>query len=141
MKIKTYLKYLFIFLIILILLVTNTLITSHYNQITLRTFTIKPNLYLFQLFTNICTGLALGFDEFLHEYRKEGMLRINTPKFLCLGLPSLYFSLTNVAMLSNIQFIQENIYYFSNPILNSSNTVVIFQVVFGYSIITSIYKK
>ena len=81
-------------------------------------------------------GLLLGLEHLIHEKNKEGYWKINLPKIILMGVPSLYFSL------ALILYINLNVFSFPLRILMGIGIdfMSIFQIVLGYSIITSFYK-
>jgi len=83
-------------------------------------------------------GVILGLEQFICIKKKEGRWRINIPKLVLIGIPSLYFSLYLFIYYSNILNV------ISSPIgvlLRSNiNFINIFQLILGYTIITSFNK-
>ncbi|GKU32344.1 hypothetical protein CFB3_44520 [Clostridium folliculivorans] len=102
------------------------------------TFQVMP-LILWSMFIFILLGLLLGLEKLILESKKDGRWKINLPKLIFLGIPSLYFSLGILIYYSPsisqvlsypIQFfLQNNIDFFS-----------VFQVIFGYVISSSFIK-
>ncbi|SEW30417.1 hypothetical protein [[Clostridium] fimetarium] len=96
----------------------------------------------------ITIGLLLGGEYLLKEIKKGGRWGIDFPKLILVGLPALYFSIANFGFASDSPL-------WSNMIKNVSYTVCevcgivsywtgyvrIFQVILGYIIITSFYKR
>lgn len=59
-----------------------------------------------------------------------------------MGIPSLYFSLSILIYYINSQFVRDILSYPIGILLNNSaNFISVFQLILGYSIITSFYKK
>ena len=93
-------------------------------------------------------GLLLGGEYLWKEIKKGGNWRIDFPKIIIFGLPALYFSL------ANFEFALHNPLW-ANMIKQVSYTVCqvcgivsywtgyvrIFQVILGYVVITSFYKR
>ncbi|MDD7794145.1 hypothetical protein [Clostridium sp. 'White wine YQ'] len=104
------------------------------------TFNIMPVL-IWSSVLFIGLGLLLGVERFLLEIKKEGRIRVNLPKIIFLGLPSLYFSLGLFLAYSPIMFFRQT---FTYPILRllliKSDFLAIFQIIFGYVLITSFVK-
>lgn len=88
----------------------------------------------------IVLGILLGLDRVILEMRKENRWRINLPKVIFLGLPSLYFSVgTFISFFCPIVFIQVNLCY---PLsFLKGNFISVFQIILGYIICTSFIKK
>lgn len=102
------------------------------------TYQIMPFI-LWSMFIFILLGLLLGLEKLILESKKPGSWKINLPKLIFLGIPSLYFSLGIHIYYSSfipqvlsypIQFfLQNNLEFFS-----------IFQVILGYVISSSFIK-
>ena len=106
-----------------------------------RTFSLNYGYIVIRLLIGYSIGAILGLDYFINELRKEGKWRFNISKVILVGLPSLYISLTFIWFYSNVHFLQNVIAY---PLLKLMiyfpDSVPLFQLVFGYTIITSFYK-
>jgi hypothetical protein len=105
---------------------------------------VYPEMFYYlviNLLLGICVGLFLGLEHLIREFRKEGMWEINKPKLILVGLPSLYFSLGNIWFISGHQFVKEIIAYPIYYLLRYvSGYESLFQVIFGYVVITSFLK-
>jgi len=88
-------------------------------------------------------GAALGFENLLIEAKKEGRWKINFYKIVIIGVPSLYFSLTYSIHYCSIGFIRNLLSYPATYLLtpNTNIFIGIFQVILGYSIISSFHKS
>lgn len=109
------------------------------NEQVQRTFNSLP-LIIWSMIIFVVLGLLLGLERFLLETRKEGHWKINSPKIIFLGVPSLYFSLSIFILSHPMNFIQGILYY---PILffsKHTDFISIFQIILGYIIITSFIK-
>ena len=111
MKNNNWLKYL-LYAVILICYITfsDKIITSLMNH---TQTTYSPFLYILgSMIIFIVLGLLLGLESFISEMKKEGKWRINAPKVVFLGLPSLYFSVgTFIYFYCPIEFVQVNLCY------------------------------
>ena len=87
----------------------------------------------------IVLGVLLGLDKLILEMRKEGNWRLNLPKVIFLGLPSLYFSIGVFITFIPIGFIQQTIGYPIRFFL-TGNFISVFQIILGYTICTSFIK-
>jgi len=76
-------------------------------------------------------GILLGLEKFMSEVKKEGRWKVNWPKAVILGIPSLFFS---AIMFIPIDFIS---FYLLVP---NSSTLNLVQVLFGYVLITSFIR-
>ncbi|WP_434511726.1 hypothetical protein [Desulfitobacterium sp. AusDCA] len=137
MKIKPWLKYL-IYIILLFFLIA---LREYVEKLFLNSYhRFKyPEIFYYlvvNVFLGICIGLFLGLEHLIEELGKEGTWKINLTKLILVGLPSLYFSLANIWVLSGNRFMQELLY------LNryGSGYVSLFQMIFGYMVITSFFK-
>ena len=86
-------------------------------------------------------GILLGLEHFIKEISKKGIWKLNLPKLVLIGVPSLYFSVFIFIYYSNIPFISQYLSY-NWLIFSQGNTsyIAIFQVILGYIIVTSFYK-
>jgi len=103
-------------------------------------------VYIFNilmLFIFGAIGAALGFENLLIEAKKEGTWKINLYKLVILGVLSLYFSLTYIFYYCNIEFIRIILKYPAAYLLAHNTNIFIgmFQVILGYSIISSFHKS
>jgi hypothetical protein len=104
------------------------------------TYSPFPSM-LWSMIIFIVLGLLLGLETFLLETRKEGTWRVNLPKIILLGVPTLYFSLGIFIMYLPLSFIQQTLSYPLQFFLEgSTHFLSIFQVIFGYIVITSFTK-
>ncbi|MBX4267980.1 hypothetical protein [Clostridium estertheticum] len=143
MKEKSWLKYLFIILIILFIVFSGQHILDGINRNAQETYNTHPylqNILMIIFYGGI--GLLLGLEHLIHEIKKEGTWIINVPKFLLMGLPSLYFSLAVFIYYSNNQLVRNVLSYPISILLTSNQSFIwVFPLILGYSIITSFYKK
>ena len=95
---------------------------------------------------SIVTGLLLGGEYLFSEMKKEGKWKINLPKIILTGLPALYFSFSGFALDNPLwsNMIKYLIYYANDIggiVSYWTGYVRIFQVILGYVVITSLYKR
>jgi len=104
-----------------------------------KSFEILP-LMICSMILFIVLGLFLGAERLLLETRKDGKWKINLPKLILLGVPSLYASVGMFLFFCPIEFIQK--LYLPMMLFNANKTnfLPIFQVILGYIIITSFVK-
>ena len=143
MKEKSWLKYFFIILIILFIVFGGQHVLDGIRINEQVTYIMHPYLQtILMIIFYGGIGLILGLEHLIHEMKKEGTWVINLPKFLLIGIPSLYFSLSVFIYFSSNQLVR-NIFAYPISILLTSNQsfIWIFPLIFGYSIITSFYKK
>ena len=104
-----------------------------------KTFVISPFVIWSTILYSV-GGILLGLEKFLSEVNKKGSWKVNWPKVIFLGLPSIYLALgIFIGYLPN--FIKEILWYpFSLLYFSEVNLVPIFQLFFGYILITSFIK-
>jgi len=87
-------------------------------------------------------GAFLGYEQFMSEKKKKGRWQINWTKFICLGIPSLFFSqilfLYNYLPAVTRDFIYNIGFY---PAMNNISIHSTFQLLLGYTMVTSFYKN
>ncbi len=142
MKIKSWFKYLAYILIIFILIflewyIINPLLMEGYLR-----FTTKYYHYLIPIIINVGIGLVLGLEHLFQEIKKVGTWKINLPQIIFMVIPSLYFSLSVLFGFINNQFAKTIFYPVSILIGKGSiSFTIIFQLILGFTIITSFYKS
>lgn len=108
----------------------SSLLASYYEQ-TQRTYESKIFvIILLHILFYGGIGAILGFDNLTREIKKEGIFKVNIPRLLVLGLPSIALILPY----SYVYFIPSLMKYIDTLTLISS-------IVFGYTLITSIVKE
>ncbi|GAA0182129.1 hypothetical protein SH2C18_45620 [Clostridium sediminicola] len=141
MNIKSWLKYLIYIVIIFVMIYIRNYVIGLYTAYFQREFRINLSLLTISMLITIGIGLLLGIEYFISEIKKEGLWKLNFPKIILLGVPSLYFSITQFAVYCKNQFWQNIIGFpWLKLQINSSSYVTLFQLIFGYVIITSFYK-
>lgn len=89
------------------------------------------------LIFNLLIGLFIGIEYLTEEIKKIGRWKINMAKFILVGLPSLFFSFTYHYAYINNTFVQSKLLRYATL---GTNFIPIFQIIFGYVVITSFYK-
>ncbi len=135
---KICLKYFVYIVLIVALLYLKNFINARFENSYLR-YMNTAYLLIGKYIINLFIGIILGLDNLIAEMKKEGSWKINLPKLLIIAIPALYFSLGIM------------IYYMTDSILSvpagllikngNSSFMDIFQLILGYSIITSFYKS
>ncbi|MEW9097118.1 MAG: hypothetical protein AB2417_18730 [Clostridiaceae bacterium] len=93
------------------------------------------------LIINCCFGAILGLEHLIKEIKKEGIWKLNIPKAIFIGIPTLYFSLTLFIYYSNISCFPFNLRPLEILATSRSNLINLFQILLGYTVITSFYKN
>lgn len=142
MKNNPKVKYLFYLLVIIFFIIISNALTLKANNYAKENFDIFPvvivNTCIYFLF-----GVILGLDNFLKEKSCKGVWRVNKPKLLILGLPSLYFSLSLILERTKLVFLYGNWKIFNVSILSILNMKHIYafsQILLGFIVVTSFYK-
>lgn len=143
MKGKSWLKYLLVILSIIIMVFWGHHIFEGIRRSTIETFNFNPYVQnIVGMFFYGTIGLLLGLEHLIEETKKEGKWVLNIPKIVLIGVPALYFSLAIFIFYNNLFL--NNIWSFPIRILltnGNSNFIIVFQVILGYTIITSFIKN
>jgi hypothetical protein len=143
MKNKSWLKYFFILILILIVVFLGDYVFDNMRRTAQMTYKFNPyteNLLMIAFYG--CIGLLLGLEHLIEEIKKVGMWKINIPKLIFITIPSLYFSLDIFLYYNRIEFVRNVLAYPIGILMsNSASITAVFQLILGYSIITSFYKK
>lgn len=137
-----HLRYLAYMAVIILLMYLETYMVKPLVLEAQRSWRISPSIYLIPLIFNLAIGSVLGFDHTLGEIKKVGKWTVNLPKVIIMVLPSLYFSLAIALTVVNNKIVQKIIYpacYLLSR--TSSSFIIIFQLILGYTLITSLFRK
>jgi hypothetical protein len=144
MKIKPWLKYLIYSVLIIGLVILNEYVCQKHKAAYYRmNFSVE---YLYSAISMlICIGIGalLGLEQLLKEIKREGSWKVNIPRLLIIGLPSLYFAFSFLIMYityHNSIIIRILIYPLFFLMHFGTYYTAIFQLIFGYVMITSFYK-
>lgn len=140
MRTKVWIKYLLYILVIGLLVFFEDYACYKLKVNWQRSFGTRFSYYYFifiPIIFNIMVGLILGFEHFVKEFKTIGNWRINAPKLVVMGVPSLFFSLANLFGLLNITVLRRILWRMVN---SGTYFVTLSQVILGYIIITSFYK-
>lgn len=132
----------FLFLIILVILYLLVVKLNFDYYVQTRTNFVNNfnNLLFINLISCGPIGLLLGFESFLNEYRKSGSWSIDIPKLIILCLPFLLLSAMPI-LIFNVGIGRLPIVGSIITIDNKLLSVTIFNILFGYFLITSFHKK
>lgn len=142
MKALSWLKY-FVYLLLFILViwlqgVTETAFQTSYQT----TNQINYFLYIIVVLFPVFVGAIIGLETLVNECGKEGKWKLNLPKLILLTLPSCYVSMLYFISMANNQKLNDILIA---PLLKffggSSAFVLIFQILFGYSLLTLFHKS
>ena len=141
MKRKQWLKFLIYLIILIVLVILRVYAAKLTREFYYKYFSMPFIPLIVTILTNIALGLLLGFEHMLQEKQSGGTWKINFPKLVLLGLPMLYCSIANFSMYSPNKIL---LYLFTYPmwwLINyDANILSVFQLIFGYVVITSFYK-
>ena len=104
-----------------------------------KTFVILP----FEIWSTIIYsvgGVLLGLEKFISEVKKKGSWKVNWPKVIFLGIPSIYLALG--IFIGYLPYSIRGILWhpFSLLYFSEIDLIPIFQLAFGYILITSFNK-
>jgi hypothetical protein len=142
MKLKSWLKNL-----VFILLLVGAVFLQGYLQKLLQNDYVKSYKFNYLILTGftlatVLIGVILGLDHIFNEKKKEGSWSVNVPKLVLMGIPSLYASIIYYLASVNNQTVYK---IFVNPVFkffgSSTLFITVFQIIFGYVIITAFYKR
>ncbi|MHC1684547.1 MAG: hypothetical protein AB6733_16660 [Clostridiaceae bacterium] len=87
-------------------------------------------------------GALLGFKILINEMNKNGSIKINIPKLVLLGIPSILISFsTNIFLLMGDGVKNNTLLRFETFLTTNTVLITVFQVVLGYTLITCFYKE
>ena len=143
MKLKQWAKYLIYIVVIYFALV----LRSHLLELqklyvgqTYRFTDFQPMMYLLAATVIVMLiGALLGLDQFLAQRKKVGKWRVNWPKLILLGVPSLVLSLYLFVFFT--PFINALMPLYAWVTTYNYDFMAIFQLILGYVIITSFYRE
>lgn len=131
MKINTWLKNFIYLLLIMTLSWSGGTILSNYYAKVQSTYT--SNILLIMLVNLVFfggIGVVLGLDNFILQFKMKGQWRVNLPKLIVIGLPSLILSVPYL-----IFTLLPSTMHFIDTICLISN------IVFGYILVSSIVRE
>ena len=139
MKKNKWVVYFLYGLLLVAYVVCGHLVLEYLNGQRIKTFVLLP-YEICSTIIYLVGGMLLGLETFIIEIKKKGSWKVNWPKVIFLGLPSIYLALgIFIGYLPN--FIKEILWYpFSLLYFSEVNLVPIFQLFFGYILITSFIK-
>lgn len=142
MKALSWLKY-FVYLLLFVLIiwlqgVTETAFQTGYQT----TNKINYFLYIIVVLFPVFVGAIIGLETLVNEWSRKGKWKLNLPKLILISIPSCYVSMLYFISMANNQKLNDILIA---PLLKffggSSAFVLIFQIVFGYSLMTLFFKK
>ena len=138
MKIKSWLKYLvYSLLIFLFVFLRESVVNEIEVYFKIRSLS-NIIINIINILSVVGVGVLIGLEQFISEVKTDGRWKVNFPKFILLGLPSLYLSFSTVLILTGNMII-------SYPVLwlwqhGYSSYMPLFQLISGHVIITSFSK-
>lgn len=137
MKIKSWLKYLVYSLLIFLFVFLRENVVNEI-EVYFKTRSLSNIIInIINIINVVVVGVLIGLEQFICEVKKDGRWKINLPKFILVGLPSLYLSCSTVLILTGS--------IISYPVLwiwqhGYSSYMPLFQLISGHVIITSFSK-
>ena len=130
MRSKNILKYLGYLLIMAILYYYGNSILAKYYEVAQITFIYNYGMIaIVQLVFFGGIGLVLGLDRILLEIKNKGKWKFDITRLIILGIPSLFFSIHYLVL--RLIPLHESF----------GNIFTISSIVFGYTLISSLYKS
>ena len=138
MKGKTWLRYLFyIFLTILVVYFKGYFENLYANEIK-KNFKVEWYMLISTALITAAIGVALGLEHLWIQAKEKGRWRMNGGRFIILGIPALYLSsMYIISNIPNMNGLAWPVY----KIFGNASFISIFQIIFGYVLITSFYKS
>lgn len=142
MKSKSWIKYLVYTLLFFGLIYLDRYIARLQSIYQSETFSPGVIYFVMSMIVKIFIGLSLGLEYIGDEMKKVGKWKINLPKIILMVIPSLYFSIPLFFYLipneSLINILMKPAFIFAGGDLAFAP---VFQILFGYFLITSFYKE
>lgn len=139
MKAKLWLKYLIYIVIISCMVALREYVGYLFTAYFRVNFRTNYSYVLISMLIGVCIGLFMGIEHFIRERRNEGTWNINFTRLIIVGLPSLYFSLTNCLIYN--EFLHKLAYPLLYLLKFGSGYVTLFQLLLGFVVITSFEKS
>lgn len=131
MKINTWLKnFIYLLLIIVLTWYGETILSNYYAKMQ---SSYTSNILLIMLVNLVFfggIGVILGLDNFILQFKMKGQWRVNLPKLIIIGLPSLILS---------VPYIIFTLFPFTMQFIDT--ICLISNIVFGYILVSSIVKE
>ena len=141
MKILKWLKYLIYIVVIYFAVVGRGYLVNWYSAYAGQTYNYVNLRLLTIVLTTALIGALLGLDHLLIHRKRPGKWKVNWPKLILLGVPSLVFSMFNFLWSPVLINILNALMPLFRPAMYDGGFIAIFQLILGYAIITSFYKK
>lgn len=132
MKSKLWVKY-FVYISLIFIIV---FAEGHFSNVVKNDYYRGYNPFMVMFTFYVGLGVILGLKRLIIEMKKDGTWEINLPKLVLIGVPSLYFSFAIFIYYNN--FLPTLVSFPIELLMGSSwNFMSIFQLILGYTIITS----
>ena len=128
MKRKYWIGYAIYALILLFAFIFCNYILTYLKELMNKTFQPEPSFTL-TIAVYVMLGILLGLEHLFMERKKEGKWRINLPKLLLLGIPSLTCVFPVI------------FYPLIHTLVSNEALLSLVQVIFGYALSSSFYKS
>lgn len=135
MKVKSWFNYLLIIVLIIVIVFGVNYI---FDKIENLQWIVNP--FIISIIFHIIIGLLLRLEHLLLEIKKSGSWRVNVAKLVLLGIPSLYFSFGIFIYFGLGKFLPSVLTHPIAILISKIDFLAIFQIILGYSLISSFYK-
>lgn len=83
-------------------------------------------------------GAILGLDNLIISLKKKGVLKVNKPRLLVLGIPSFIVSMTYIWATLGLFKVIPTIYPY---LIKYDYPIIISSIILGHTIVSSLYKE
>lgn len=137
MKKKNRWLFYFIYAVVIVIYIyLSNLILNYLDGLRSTRYEVLP-IMIFSPIIYILFGMILGFDRLMTEIRNVGGWRFNFPKFLFLGIPSIYLTFGEFFSFIQVDIVRE---IFMFPYNFFALNEYLFPILFGYVFITCFQK-
>lgn len=138
MKDKSWIKYLVYMIAIIVLVYLEKFVEYKSSVYIYENFKYSVVLRLLPIIIKIGIGVVLGLEYFTRQMKKIGSWKINISKLVFMALPSLYLSISMFIYFAKVPVLSIPLeFLFQTSYIDVTS---IFQLIFGYSLVTSFYK-
>ena len=141
MKATAWLKYFVYLLIIIGVMWLQGFASTKFQTSLSATYKVDYVLFSVMILLPILIGVVIGMDTFLSERAKVGRWKLNLPKLVFFIIPSLIVVSFYYFMVSSEKIYNSVIFPIIKFFGNADLFMVLFTVIFGYALMTIVYKS